>query len=110
MRLLLDQNLSPKLAELLSGIFPESVHVRMVGLESANDSEVWEFAKHNNLIIVSKESDMHQRSLVFGYPPKIIWVRLGNCSTLEVEKLLRRHLVSIKAFYEDKYASFLSLS
>lgn len=110
MRLLFDQNLSPKLAELLSGIFPDSLHVRMAGLESANGSEVWEFAKHNNLIIVSKDSDMHQRSLVFGYPPKIVWVRLGNCSTLEVEKLLRKHWVAINAFCEDNYASFLSLS
>ena len=61
-------------------------------------------------MIVSKDSDMHQRSFVLGYPPKIIWIRLGNCSTSDVEKLLRVKFVSIKAFYEDDYASFLSLS
>jgi predicted nuclease of predicted toxin-antitoxin system len=53
---------------------------------------------------------MHQRSFMFGPPPKVIWVRLGNCSTAEVEKLARRHFEAIKAFHEDVYASFLSLS
>jgi predicted nuclease of predicted toxin-antitoxin system len=53
---------------------------------------------------------MHQRSFVFGHPPKIIWVRLGNCSTSDVEKLLRKNFSAIKAFHEDDYASFLSLS
>jgi len=53
---------------------------------------------------------MRQRSFVFGYPPKVVWVRLGNCSTSDVEQLLRGRFATIKAFYEDDYASFLSLS
>ena len=60
-------------------------------------------------MIVSKDSDMHQRSFVFGYPPKIVWVRLGNCSTSDDEGLLRGNLAAIKEFYEDDYASFLGL-
>ncbi|MFN2455192.1 MAG: DUF5615 family PIN-like protein [Pyrinomonadaceae bacterium] len=110
MRLLFDENLSHKLARLLADIFPDSAHVRDVGLKAADDPLVWEYAKDNDLVIVSKDSDMHQRSFVFGYPPKIVWIRLGNCSTPDVEKLLRRNLPVIKAFYEDDYASFLSLS
>src|ERR671927_416488 len=89
---------------------PGSIHVREVGLKAADDPVVWEYAKNNGLMIVSKDSDMHQRSFVFGYPPKVVWVRLGNCSTSDVEKLLRKHFAAIKAFYEDDYASFLSLS
>jgi predicted nuclease of predicted toxin-antitoxin system len=110
MRFLFDENLSHKLVRLLADLFPDSVHVRDVGLKAADDPVVWEYAKNNGLIIVSKDSDMHQRSFVFGYPPKVVWVRLGNCSTSEVERLLRRHFVSIKAFHEDVNASFLSLS
>lgn len=53
---------------------------------------------------------MHQRSFMFGPPPKVVWVRLGNCSTAEVEKVVRRHFEAIRAFHEDIYASFLSLS
>lgn len=110
MKLLFDENLSPKLVSLLSDIFPDSVHVRDIGLKAADDSVVWEYAKTNNLIIVSKDSDMHQRSFVFGYPPKVIWVGLGNCSTGDVEQCIRRHIEVIKSFHKDKDASFLSLS
>ena len=66
MRLLFDENLSPELVRLLADLFPESVHVRDVGLKSADDPVVWEYAKDNLLIIVSKDSDRHQRSFMFG--------------------------------------------
>ena len=110
MKLLFDQNLSHKLVRRLADLFPDSVHVRDVRLKEADDPDVWDYAERNDLMIVSKDSDMHQRSFVFGYPPKVIWVRLGNCSTSDVEQLLRRHFAAIKAFHEDDYASFLSLS
>ena len=110
MKLLFDENLSHKLVRLLADLFPDSVHVREVGLKAADDPVVWNYAKTNGLMIVSKDSDLHQRSFVFGHPPKIIWVRLGNCSTSDVERLLRKQFTAIKAFYEDDYASFLSLS
>jgi predicted nuclease of predicted toxin-antitoxin system len=89
MKLLFDENLSHKLVRRLADLFPDSIHVRDVGLKAA---------------------DMHQRSFVFGHPPKIIWVRLGNCSTADVEKLLRKNFSAVKTFHEDDYASFLSLS
>jgi predicted nuclease of predicted toxin-antitoxin system len=79
-------------------------------LEAADDQVVWEYAKNNNLIICSKDGDMHQRSFLFGAPPKVVWVRLGNCSTTDVENLLRRNLASLQVFENDAVASFLSLS
>jgi predicted nuclease of predicted toxin-antitoxin system len=109
-RLLFDENLSHQLVRLLGDIFPRSVHVRDVGLKSADDPLVWQYAKENHLIIVSKDSDLHQRSFVLGHPPKLVWVRLGNCSTSEVEILLRRHFSAIITFHEDAEASFLALS
>jgi predicted nuclease of predicted toxin-antitoxin system len=110
MKLLFDENLSPKLARRLSDLFPRSTHVRDVGLKSSDDLLVWEYAKENDLMIVSKDADMHDRSLIFGYPPKVIWVRLGNCSTRQVEELLRREFIAVQKFYEDDYVSFLALS
>lgn len=110
MKLLFDENLSHKLASLLADLFPDSIHVRDVGLKASDDPLVWDYAKNNNFVIVSKDSDMHQRSFVFGYPPKVVWVRLGNCSTSDVKKLLRKNLEAIETFYKDDYASFLSLS
>src|SRR5262249_25939927 len=104
MKLLFDENLSHKLVGLLADLFPDSVRVRDVGLKAADDLLVWEYARNNDLTIVSKDSDMHQRSLVFGYPPKVVWVRLGNCSTSEVEQSLRKNNAAIENFYKDDYA------
>jgi predicted nuclease of predicted toxin-antitoxin system len=79
MKLLFDENLSPKLPNRLSDLFPNSLHVRDVGMKATIDPIVWDYAKDNNLMIVSKDADMHDLSLVFGSPPKVIWLRLGNC-------------------------------
>ena len=109
MKLLFDENLSQKLARRVSDIFPNSLHVRDVGLKTADDPSVWDYAKANHFMIVSKDADMHDLSLVFGDPPKVVWLRLGNCSTSDVENLLRRDFDIIKAFYEDDSASLLAL-
>ncbi len=79
-------------------------------MKAATDPVVWDYAKHNDLMVVSKDADMHDLSLVFGNPPKGIWLRLGNCSTLQVENLLRRDFDAIKLFYEDETLSLLALS
>ena len=110
MKLLFDENLSPKLPSRLSDLFPGSLHVRDVGMKATIDPIVWDYAKDNNLMIVSKDSDMHDLSLVFGSPPKVIWLRLGNCSTSQVENLLRRKFDAIKLFYEDQNLSLLAIS
>lgn len=90
MKLLFDENLSPRLASSLADLFPASTHVRDVGLRAADDPAVWEHARLNGFLIVSKDADMHDLSLLFGNPPKVIWLRMGNCSTAQVENLLRR--------------------
>jgi predicted nuclease of predicted toxin-antitoxin system len=108
-KLLFDENLSHKLARLLADIFPNSLHVRDIGLKATSDPLVWDYAKDNDFMIVSKDADMHDLSLVFGNPPKVVWVRLGNCSTLQIEELLRRDFDVIKLFYEDDSVSLLVL-
>jgi predicted nuclease of predicted toxin-antitoxin system len=110
MRLLFDENLSPKLPNCLGDLFQNSLHVRDVGMKATIDPIVWNYAKENDLMIVSKDADMHDLSLVFGNPPKVIWLRLGNCSTLQVENLLRQNFKAIKIFYEDENLSLLALS
>jgi predicted nuclease of predicted toxin-antitoxin system len=109
-RLLFDENLSPQLVRLLTDLFPGSTHVRDVGLKAADDLLVWQYARESDLVIVSKDSDLHRRSFVLGHPPKLVWIRLGNCSTSEVERLLRQSFASITAFHNDDEASFLVLS
>ena len=109
MKLLFDENLSHKLVRALEDLFPASEHVRNLGLKAADDRLIWEHAKNNDLIIVSKDSDFYQRSLLFGHPPKVIWIRRGNCSTVAVEAILRLHFQDVKNFHEDPYESFLIL-
>lgn len=110
MKLLLDQNLSHRLVEQLAREFPGSVHVRDVGLGASVDADVWEHARAGGFLIVSKDTDLQQRALLYGHPPKVVWVRLGNCSTAEVAALLRSRLADIEAFEADPAASFLALS
>jgi predicted nuclease of predicted toxin-antitoxin system len=109
MKLLFDENLSHKLARSLVDIFPNSLHVRDVGLKATDDPLVWDYAKDNDFMIVSKDADMHDLSLLFGNPPKVVWVRLGNCSTRQVEELFRRDFDVIRSFYEDDSVSLLVL-
>ena len=78
MKLLLDDNLSPRLVETLADLFPGSVHVHEVGLGGAEDAAVWAFTRTNSFTIVSKDSDFMDRSILEGCPPKVIWVRLGK--------------------------------
>ena len=89
MKLLFDENLSPRLVANLTREFPESLHVRDIGLERAMDESIWGYAKDNGFVIVSKDSDFHQLSFLFGHPPKVIWIQRGNCSTADVLSLLR---------------------
>lgn len=110
MRLLYDQNLSPRLVRLLADLYPDALHVRDVGLESADDNAVWQYAKDNGLVIVSKDSDFHHRSLLFGFPPKVIWVRRGNCTTGDIETILRQFQAEVEQFWNDPLGAFLVLS
>ncbi len=110
MKLLFDQNLSHRLVGQLIAEFPESGHVRDLGMATSTDSDVWAYAAANRFVIVSKDTDFQQRALLFGHPPKVIWVRLGNCTTAAVEALLRSRLWDIQSFEADPMASFLALS
>lgn len=101
MKLLFDQNISRKLVNELKDVFPESNHVYLLGLHEALDSEIWQFARDNAYVIVTQDSDFNERSLVYGYPPKIIWLRIGNTSTKNVISLLKKHQPEIVMFEHD---------
>ncbi|RKU39679.1 hypothetical protein C6496_00165 [Candidatus Poribacteria bacterium] len=101
MKLLFDQNLSPNLVNLLAALFPNSAHVQDAGLDASEDTELWDYARNNDYLIVSKDADFRHRSIVYGPPPKIIWLGLGNCSTRTVEDNLRDHYSDIQTFARD---------
>lgn len=107
MRLLFDQNLAASLVQRLADVYPGSQHVRDVGLGSADDGAVWAYAAEHGLTIVSKDADFHQLSFLKGAPPKAVWIRRGNCSTDDIEVVLRRQHADILGFEEAADAAFL---
>lgn len=109
MKLLLDENIAPRLARDLSDLYPGSRHVDECGLKHASDELVWEHARANGFVITSKDSDFEQRSVLRGHPPKVIWIRLGNCSTRQIEELLRSYSVVVHTFHNDPVESILVL-
>ena len=109
MKLLFDENLSLRLPEVLADVYPGSAHVHDCGLGSADDSAIWQYAKDNAFTIVSKDSDFQERSVLQGQPPKFIWLRAANCSTDEIENLLRAGLPIIKKFIQEDEESCLVL-
>ena len=84
MKLLFGQNLSHHLCDRLRDVWADLVHVRSVGLATADDPVVWNYAQHGQ-IIISKDGDFSSRAFLFGAPPKVISVAVGNCSTQQIE-------------------------
>lgn len=109
MKLLFDENLSPRLPRALGDLYPDSTHVHECGLGSADDFAVWQYAKKHGFILVSKDSDFQDRSVLHGYPPKFIWIRAENCSTQEIENILRTASAVIEEFVEQDQESYLVL-
>ena len=110
MKLLFDENLSPKLPRLLATLFPDSAHVRECSLLGLPDEDVWEYARVNGFTIVSKDSDFQQRSLLYGHPPKIVWLRVGNCTRQQLVQLITTHEQDIHALDTDPFETVLVLS
>ncbi|MBD1208901.1 MAG: DUF5615 family PIN-like protein [Ignavibacteria bacterium] len=109
MKLLLDANLPPQSAKRLQDLYPNSLHLRNLTMSSASDTEIWAFAKREGFVIVSKDSDFYNRSILLGYPPKVIWLKLGNCSVAGLERVLRDNVERIETFESDTTSAFLIL-
>ena len=107
MKLLFDENLAPSLALILADIFPQSQHVARIGLGAVSDREVWEYAKEQHYTLVSKDSDFHELSLLYGSPPKVVWIRRGNCSTKQIELILRNKQEDIRSLVDNREAAYL---
>lgn len=101
MKLLFDHNLSPRLVPRLADRYPQASHVALLGLDHASDHSVWSYARANGLIIVTRDSDFNDISVMRGFPPKVIWLQIDNCTTGAIERILRQHDSAIRAFAAD---------
>ena len=82
----------------LREVFPDSQHVTALCLDTATDREIWDYARENGYVFVSKDSDFRQLAFLHGPPPKIVWLRVGNVSTATALRVLIDHEAVIAAF------------
>lgn len=100
MKLLFDQHFSFRTVQNLLEYFPNSHHLKYYQLEGKSDESIWYFAKKHGYTIITKDNDFNQRSLVFGHPPKVIWVILPNAKRTVIEDFLVRKSKEITLFHE----------
>jgi predicted nuclease of predicted toxin-antitoxin system len=106
-KLLFDENLSRRLVRRLADLYPESEHVVTSGLAAADDVAVWSDARSRGFTIVTRDWDFLQLSTVRGSPPKVIWIRIGNCSVEAIESVLRERHLEVRRFEDDASATLL---
>lgn len=101
MKLLFDQNISFRAIKGIQDLFPLAKQVRELGLENYTDRQIWEFAQKENYTIVTYDSDFFDLNLILGFPPRIIWLRIGNASTEDIISLFRQNFELITEFLKD---------
>jgi predicted nuclease of predicted toxin-antitoxin system len=109
LKLLVDENLAPGLAERLADLFPGSVHVTAVALSSTPDAVIWDYAGANQFTFLTKDKDFANLSLTLGPPPKVVLLQTGNCSTSQIERLIRSNAIRFPQFENDAKRALLVL-
>jgi predicted nuclease of predicted toxin-antitoxin system len=109
LKLLVDENLAPRLAGDLADLFPGSIHVSAAGLGSTPDAVLWEYAKAHGFTLLTKDKDFVSLSITWGAPPKVIILQTGNCSTSEIERIVRENAIRFSDFENDTRRSLLIL-
>ncbi len=107
MKLLFDQNLSRFLVERVGEEFKGSLHVIQLGLDQATDREIWDWAGEHGFTIVSKDSDFHDLAASSVPPPKAIWLRVGNASTGDIERVLHDNTERMLDFENESQKALL---
>ncbi len=109
MKLLLDQNLSHRMLRELEAAFPGSTQVGRIGLDTADDKSIWQYAKDNGFAIVTQDSDFPELATLYGAPPKMFWLKCGNRPHWYVENLLSKYKSRINMFGQSDSASVLEV-
>jgi predicted nuclease of predicted toxin-antitoxin system len=109
MKLLLDQNISYRLVNKIEPLFPGTEQVKRMGLESKPDKLIWDFARKEGFASVTFDSDFYDMSLLYGHPPKLIWIRSGNTTSNSIERILKARAMQIKNFISDSELSCLEI-
>ena len=107
MKFLFDQNISHRILKLIPKEYSDSTTVKNEGLINTTDREIWEFAKINEYIIVTQDSDFNDLNSLYGFPPKIIWIRTGNMKTQSIVDIIIDYSDEVHKFINDsQYGCF----
>lgn len=109
MKLFFDHHLSHKLVAKLADIFPNSTHTRLLDFGRTSDSDLWWYARDHGFIFVTKDEDIPELAVLRGAPPKVVWLRIGNCKTTAAERLIRRNILRIQQLVDDDERIILEL-
>ena len=89
----LDAQLPPQLAAWLRNVRRiDAKALRELGLCYAGDRELFDAARANNVILLSKDADFVELVSRLGAPPELIWVTCGNVSNEALQGLLTQRL------------------
>lgn len=78
-------------------------------LDASSDVDVWRFAYNHGYTIVTKDSDFNDLVIYRGVPPKVIWIKVGNCRVVEIANILRNNEKNIKAFLDEETSAILEI-
>jgi predicted nuclease of predicted toxin-antitoxin system len=109
LKLLLDENLSPRLVQRLSPLFPGLIHVREIGLKQASDDMIWDWAKANLYTIATTDADFVAMSRAKGWPPKVVHLVECDFPLRIIEGLMRQNAIRISEFEKELEKGFLAL-
>jgi predicted nuclease of predicted toxin-antitoxin system len=84
-------------------------HVVNYDLDESEDIIIWEFAKKNYWVVLTKDTDFHFLLTLYGPPPKVIRLNIGNASNQEIVAVLERHKTLIEMFVRTEKTSLLEL-
>jgi len=101
MKFLFDQNISFRVLKQLPAPFSHATHVKFEKLMNAPDREIWEYARQHDYTIITQDADFNDLNLLYGFPPKIIWIRMGNLKTTDIIKVLMDYQQEIDEFLRN---------
>ncbi len=102
MKVLIDQNISYRIVPRLTHLFEELVHVKSLSWIDWNDYDIFINARlQGYTAVITLDEDFNILLLEYGKPPKVIWLKTGNCSTQVLSEIIISKIEIINSFLED---------
>ena len=94
---------------MLDDSYPESSQVLLIWGAPPSDDVIWNYARDNDFVIVTKDTDYVNLSRQRGFPPKVILILSGNGPTQQVAELLRDNFDLIQRFETDRTTGIIEM-